>query len=418
MRRSSSTSAATFWSSSPTTSRHSRFAKLIYGFRDLTPPPDASAATRAFFNQIRPTQDWLARGGGGIPDQHEFLLKAYDLVEAIRQDLARSRTDPVMATLSSQTLQALRGMAFGWVTSSDNLQKWADAGKISKPLAKYAGFLSFGAEDLVQGIVGWTEHGTWQNPETAAHLLDAVNRGTWAAVGFMASGGNRQVADLFSSAAGFVGTFARDHTVDSFADAYMKFGGFDKAILDQYASSQQARLAHHQAPVSFEQFVHFDANILRAIDPTQRSAADARFGLRPPPAPPPDTTQVITRTTHEFYSDVCRSGFCVRTAPAGRKARSSTGASARLLSTPSWFPPSFFGRANRGLLTEARATEEAGASLATGTKRRSASALAATQPTNGAKRPEEGRSWCVKVEEAGADSAESAPRVNDRCGRG
>jgi hypothetical protein len=74
----------------------------------------------------------------------------------------------------------------------------------------------------------------------------------------------------------------------------------------------------------------------------------------------------------------------------------------------SLFPPSFFGRANRGLLTEAKATKEAGASPATGTKRRSASALAAKQPTclreaeaslrrrqaNGAIKPEEGRSWC------------------------
>jgi len=37
------------------------------------------------------------------------------------------------------------------------------------------------------------------------------------------------------------------------------------------------------------------------------------------------------------------------------------------------FPPSLSGRANRGLLAEALAPAEAGASLATGTKRRSAS---------------------------------------------
>jgi len=52
-----------------------------------------------------------------------------------------------------------------------------------------------------------------------------------------------------------------------------------------------------------------------------------------------------------------------------------------------------FDRANRGLLTEATATETAGASLATGTKRRSASALAAisrrTAP-NGRKKDEIG----------------------------
>jgi hypothetical protein len=40
-------------------------------------------------------------------------------------------------------------------------------------------------------------------------------------------------------------------------------------------------------------------------------------------------------------------------------------------------PPSVFDRADRGLLVEATATEEAAASLATETERRSASALAA-----------------------------------------
>jgi hypothetical protein len=47
------------------------------------------------------------------------------------------------------------------------------------------------------------------------------------------------------------------------------------------------------------------------------------------------------------------------------------------------------GRANRGLLAEATAPEEAAASLATATKRRSARTCS-HQPTNGAKWPEEG----------------------------
>jgi hypothetical protein len=78
------------------------------------------------------------------------------------------------------------------------------------------------------------------------------------------------------------------------------------------------------------------------------------------------------------------------------------------------FPPSFSGRANRGLLAEAFATEEAGASLATGTKRRSASlsavalakaeALAPIKPRtvrDGRKKDEVGAEG---MEEAGADS--------------
>jgi hypothetical protein len=61
----------------------------------------------------------------------------------------------------------------------------------------------------------------------------------------------------------------------------------------------------------------------------------------------------------------------------------------------------FFGRANRGLLVEARAPEEAGASLATATERTSAPALAAMQPTKGAIWPEgEGRFGAVEMEEA------------------
>jgi hypothetical protein len=52
-----------------------------------------------------------------------------------------------------------------------------------------------------------------------------------------------------------------------------------------------------------------------------------------------------------------------------------------------------FGKVRQGrrLLVEAPALEEAGASLATGTQRRSASALAAMEPTNGATWPKEGR---------------------------
>jgi hypothetical protein len=71
-----------------------------------------------------------------------------------------------------------------------------------------------------------------------------------------------------------------------------------------------------------------------------------------------------------------------------------TGASARLLSALSLFPPSFFGRANRGLLTEAKATEEAGASACDRNEEEERVTLAAMQRTNGAKRPEEGRGWC------------------------
>jgi hypothetical protein len=81
-------------------------------------------------------------------------------------------------------------------------------------------------------------------------------------------------------------------------------------------------------------------------------------------------------------------------------------------------PPSGFDRADRGLLVEATATEEAGASLATGTKWRSASAGASAQAEalaaisrpayakpklrfgegrrTGAKRPKQGRRGAVK----------------------
>jgi hypothetical protein len=77
------------------------------------------------------------------------------------------------------------------------------------------------------------------------------------------------------------------------------------------------------------------------------------------------------------------------------------------------FPPSLLDRANRGLLVEALAMEEAGASLATGTKWRSASALA-PMPTNGAKRPEEGRVWWGGEGEAGVCATQRSEKLVDR----
>jgi hypothetical protein len=294
------------------------FGSLLYDFRDLKPPPDASPATSAFFAWIQPMQNWLAQGGGEVPNQQTVLLlqSMYAVTDAVRQDLARPQTDPAYATLSSHTLETLGSLTLAWSTSNDVLQKAVDAGKISQSFAKYAGFLSFGAADLTAGLAQGVGSGNWKNPDTVAHLLDALNRGSWAAVGFLASGGDREVADLFSNAAGFAATFARDHTVDMFANAYMQYGGYNQAILDLYTSAQNARLAHNQAPVSFEAFVGFDAQTLAAIDPTQRGAADARFGLRPPPSPSRDTTQVTvtTHTIQDHYNESCQSGFCVRTA--------------------------------------------------------------------------------------------------------
>src|ERR1700679_2266474 len=73
-------------------------------------------------------------------------------------------------------------------------------------------------------------------------------------------------------------------------------------------------------------------------------------------------------------------------------------------------------RANRGLLTEATATETAGASPATGTKRRSASALAAisrrTAP-NGRKKDEIGVGGMV---EAGVCATRTSEKPVERKG--
>jgi hypothetical protein len=296
------------------------FGKLLYDFKNLKPPPHASAETRAFFDRIRPAQAGLAGLGSAKPEGYDLLANIYELVDAIHQDMDRSSTSASMAPLSSHTLETLGTAGLAWVTSNDFLKKLVDAGKIdpqvgiSKPFAKYAGVLSFGADDLVAGLARLAGNGNWQDPETVSHLLDAFNRGTWAAVGFMVSGGNREVADLFSSAAGLVGTTVRERTVGMFADAYIKLGGFDKAILDQYSQAQRVRLTLNKPAQSFEEYVNFDAKMLRAIGPTQRSAADARFGLRAPPSPR-DTTPaiVISRITHDSYNEVCQSGFCVRT---------------------------------------------------------------------------------------------------------
>jgi hypothetical protein len=106
-----------------------------------------------------------------------------------------------------------------------------------------------------------------------------------------------------------------------------------------------------------------------------------------------------------------------------RKARPVSDASVRQLSRAS-FPPSL-DRANRGLLTEAPATEEADASRATATQWRSANGTCIHEPTclreaASAKAGEpvrngryEGRGRAEVMEKTGARAAPCLPRVTE-----
>ena len=284
---------------------------VLSNLRDLKLPDNPSPATIGFFNRIKPYQAYLGAAGTDSPALHDFLLSAYAVADAIKQDLARPPGNPILTALSSNTLEQIQKFEFEWITSAKTLKALTDAGKISEPFAKYAGFLSFGAEDLAIWAGQGTGTGKWSDPEVLSHLLDGINRGAWAAVGFLASGGNREVAEAFSGAAGFIAPFVRDHTVDFFADQFMRWGGVNQTIIDQYTQAQQAHMARQQPVQSFEQFVGFNPAILQSVGRNAIANADARFGVRPPPDQMPES--VVTRTTSESYREVCRSGFCTRT---------------------------------------------------------------------------------------------------------
>jgi hypothetical protein len=99
------------------------------------------------------------------------------------------------------------------------------------------------------------------------------------------------------------------------------------------------------------------------------------------------------RRSHARPSLPERTAFRSRSARRAGTARSASGASVRLSSVRAWFPPSFRPRQSRPS-AEAPATEEAGASLATGTSEEECAALAPIKPRNGASWPKEGRVWC------------------------
>jgi len=218
---------------------------LLNDFSGIQLPDNASPAARAFFNKIGPAQNWLAAGGHEGPDRYALLSNIYDLIDSVHQDLDRPASTPLMAVLSSHTLEKLGGIGLDWISDNGHLQDLLKAGKISAPFAKYAGFLAFGADDLVAGAARLAGGANWQDPETATHLVDALNRGAWAAVGFLVSGGNAEVAKIYSDAANLVASVGRKVTLDAFVTADMQLGGAGAAILDEYIQAQNARLAHN-----------------------------------------------------------------------------------------------------------------------------------------------------------------------------
>jgi hypothetical protein len=297
------------------------FGSLLYDFRDLKPPRDASPTALKYIDKILPMQDWLRQGGNELPNNLNLLSNIYDVIDSLRQDISRPTTNSLTVVVTSHTLESLEKMQLTWVTSNDVLQMLVDTGKISAPFAKYAGFLALGADDFAAGAGRLLGNHDMSDPETVTHLVDAANRAAWGTVGFLTSGGNPDAAKIYSDAANLVATVGRKVTLDAFVAADMKFGGAGAAILDQYTQAQYVRLAHNQPAQSFEQFINFDSAILRLIDPATRSSADARFGIRLPPLRDPDPTIVVTNTTHDAYREVCLSGFCTRTSVPDASAR-------------------------------------------------------------------------------------------------
>jgi hypothetical protein len=298
------------------------FGKILYKYRDLKMSPGRPTATsRAFFDRIRPTQKWLSQGASKteqlVPDKYRLLPHAYDLVKSIEKDLTRDEFRSARAVVSSNTVQAAVGFGASLIYSEDFLKEYFRENRHSPFRVKLPGFLTFGAEELSKGIYGEISKGQFGNPEDVEHLLDGLNRAAWAAVGYLASGGNMKAASLIADMGGFIATNVRERSLQFWVDRFMENYKIDQAILDTYENAQRARIAHNQPAQSFEEFVgNDDSETFKFIKPEQIRAANARFGL---PSPDRTTTSFSsTLTTKEHYREACDQSGCTHTDLATR----------------------------------------------------------------------------------------------------
>jgi hypothetical protein len=340
--------------------------------QDLKPRLSSADADSPFFRSLSVVQDPLRGAEAEQADRYELLSKMYDVVDALRSDLNRTpapNSNPAMVALSSETAAKLDGLAISWLASAKYLTPLVQDGLVSNSFRRYAGVVSagaadlvsavkeisangfgdpngvsdlakatiesaqaaltkgfvarsvarplgsmtLGADDVVAGVARGLANGNWSDPETMTRLLDGLNRTAAGTVGYLVSDGNPKVAKWFSDTADFAATTLREHTVQQFADAYMTYGGTDQLIREQYDAAQNALAAHHQAPLTIEQYAHNDPDMLRALGANAREVAAARAMAHASAAPViPSPIEVESRTWTESYRETCIAGACTR----------------------------------------------------------------------------------------------------------
>jgi hypothetical protein len=345
--------------------------KTLYDLRDAK-PWSTSQADLSFFKNIAPTQDLLSGIDAEKADHYDLLQKLYDAADALRDDLQRTpapHSNLAMVALSSDTFTKLGGVAIYLLASDKFLTPLVRDGMVSKSFRRYAGIISAGAGDLASAVkeisangirdpegvsdlakaatesahaaissgflprsvarplAAWTlgaddvaagvarglASGNWRDPETASRLLDGINRSAWGAVGYLVSDGNPKVAQWFSDTADFTAKTVRAQTLQLSVDGTMSFGGYDQAIRDQFAATQNALAAHHQPLLTIEEYAHGDPTILRALGASAQEVAAARSLANSGAVPKVESPiEVVTRTTTESYRQVCQAGFCTR----------------------------------------------------------------------------------------------------------
>ncbi len=257
--------------------------------------------------------DGMKHAKSGLPDSFGHLMKLSALMSAVEKDLTQS-TSSRITLLSSHTVEQLFRFGLEWLTDADTVKWMQQAGLVSETLARRLGYLTFGVDDMAAGVGRMVRSGRLDDIEGVTHLLDGANRTAWGAVGYLVSGGNRFVGEVFANVGGIAAETARDWTLPAFERAYAKLGGVDKTLMQSYIDAQSLIVSHGQRPKTFEEYFGWDKSIVNQLSKRQLQSVNARFGLQSlPQSQWPAAVRVLSRTKHEHYREFCRGGFCTRT---------------------------------------------------------------------------------------------------------
>jgi hypothetical protein len=305
------------------------FGKFLSEVRDFDQVKPATPEFRALLDTIRPVKGQLPKLDESQAKTFDRLSKAYDLIDSIGKDLANPPHGSY-TVLSSNTFEQLMKFGLDSLLDDTALKQMISVGSIkglknlgvSAAFARGAGVVSFGGADIAAGIGRAVGSGHWNDLEAVTNICDGINKTAWGGLGLALSGGNRAVADAFAEAGGGLAWAAREATAPAMIAWQMKQDGVGETIIAQYEAVQRARIAKHLGAQSLEAFLGFDPQLIAAISPEMRHAVNARFGQTSPALNDNlYSNSFISRRSQDNYREVCKAGWCVRTAIAAAPDR-------------------------------------------------------------------------------------------------